>query len=167
MSQLAEQIVTTGPTDDVTRRVLLVGSSGGHLAQLYRLRDWWSQRDRTWVTFDTTDAVSLLDGERIEWAYHPTTRSLKALLVNTWRAIGVLRRERPDMVVSSGAAVALPYFVFARLLGIATIYVEVYDRIDEPTLTVRLCRPFTDRVLVQWDEQLSFLPDATTIGRLL
>lgn len=148
-------------------RVLLVGSSGGHLAQLYRLSDWWRQHDRCWVTFDTPDAVSLLADERVDWAHHPTTRSVKALLINTVLAIRVLLRERPDVVVSSGAAVAVPFFVLARLFGVATIYIEVYDRMDSATMTAKLCRPFTDRFLVQWDEQLAVYPDATVIGRLL
>ena len=32
-------------------KVMLVCSSGGHLAQLHRLRPWWEQHDRMWVTF--------------------------------------------------------------------------------------------------------------------
>jgi UDP-N-acetylglucosamine:LPS N-acetylglucosamine transferase len=70
------------------------------------------------------------------------------------------------MVVSDGAGVALPFFVIARLLGIKTIYIEVYDRIDSPSLTGRLCRPLTNLFLVQWEEQKRFYPRATLIGRL-
>lgn len=148
-------------------RVLLVGSSGGHLAQLHRLLPWMQNRPRTWVTFDTDDAISLLRSEDVVWAHHPTTRSLKALLINLVLAVRVLIRLRPAVVVSSGAAVAFPFFAVARLLGIATVYLEVYDRVDTRTLTGRLVAPFTDRMLVQWDEQLALYPDATVIGRLL
>ena len=49
-----------------------------------------------------------------------------------WR---VLRSERPDVVVSDGAGVAVPFFVVAKLLGISTVYLEVVDRIDTRTLT--------------------------------
>lgn len=150
-----------------TTRALLVGSSGGHLAQLHRLAPWWAQLDRTWVTFDTDDAVSLLHGEDVVWAHHPTTRSTTALLINLVLAVRTLWRLRPDVIVSSGAAVAVPFFVVGRLLGIATIYLEVYDRVDSRTLSARLCAPFTDRMLVQWDEQLRLYPRATVIGRLL
>ena len=159
--------MTEGTDPTAVSRVLLVGSSGGHLAQLHRLRPWWEQHDRRWVTFDTDDATSLLRDEDVVWAYHPTTRSLKALVINLWLALRVLPRHRPDVVVSSGAAVAVPFFLVARLLGVATVYLEVYDRLDTATLTARLCRPFTDRVLVQWDEQLALYPDAQVIGRLL
>ncbi|RKS05601.1 oligosaccharide biosynthesis protein Alg14 [Nocardiopsis sp. Huas11] len=149
------------------RPVLLVASSGGHLAQLCSLRPWWRDRKRVWVTFRTPDAESALDGEDVRWAHHPTTRHLGNLLRNTWLALRVLRGLRPSAVVTTGAGVALPFFVLAWLLRIPTVYIEVYDRIDTPTLTARLCRPFTRLSLAQWEEQRSFMPGAITVGPLL
>lgn len=151
-----------GPTT-----VLLVSSNGGHLAQLIALREWWSVRRRTWVTFDTPDAMSRLEGESVVAAHHPTTRNIRNLLRNTVLAWSVLRRVRPELVVSTGAAVALPFFVVARLHGIPTVYIEVYDRVDSRTLTGTLCRPFTTRFLVQSERQLDLYPDSTMLGRLV
>jgi UDP-N-acetylglucosamine:LPS N-acetylglucosamine transferase len=147
--------------------VLLVASSGGHLAQLLALRPWWRERDRTWVTFGTEDARSQLDGERAVWAYHPTTRNLLNLVRNLSLAIRVMRRDRPDVVVSTGAAVAFPFFLVAKVMRVPTVYIEVYDRLDSPTLTGRLCRPITDLFCVQWEEQTRFYPRAQVIGSLL
>jgi beta-1,4-N-acetylglucosaminyltransferase len=148
-------------------RVALVGSSGGHLMQLHQLRPWWEKHDRFWVTFDTLDAASLLAHEATTWAYHPTTRNLANLLRNLRLAWRVLRRERPDVVVSSGAAVAFPFFLVARALGIKTVYVEVYDRIDLATLTGRLCYPISNLFLLQWEEQRRLYPRGQLIGGLL
>jgi UDP-N-acetylglucosamine:LPS N-acetylglucosamine transferase len=148
-------------------RVALVGSSGGHLAQLLVLRPWWEKHDRFWVTFDTPDAVESLDGERVTWCYHPTNRHAWNLVRNTLLAVRVLARERPSVIVSTGAAVAVPFFVLGRLLGSRTIYIEVVDRIDSPTVTGRLVRRFTDEMLVQWAEQESLYPGSRVIGRLM
>lgn len=147
--------------------VLLVGSAGGHLAQLYALRPWWGRRPRAWVTFPSADSRSLLAGERVFDAYAPTTRSVPNLLRNTLLAWRVLRRLRPATVVSTGAGVAFPFFVVARLLGIRTVYLEVFDRLETRTLTGRLCYPFTDRFLVQWEEQVRLYPKARLVGPLL
>ncbi|MFC7326706.1 UDP-N-acetylglucosamine--LPS N-acetylglucosamine transferase [Marinactinospora rubrisoli] len=147
--------------------VLFVASSGGHLAQLWSLRPWWDGRERSWVTFHTPDAVSTLDGERVWWAHRPTTRHLGNLLRNTLLAVRVFADRRPAVVVSTGAGVALPFFVVARLLRVPTVYIEVYDRIETPTLTARLCRPFTRLFLAQWEEQRGFMPTAITVGPLL
>lgn len=147
-------------------RILFVGSSGGHLAQLLRLSDWWRAHERAWVTFDKPDARAALVDEDVTWAYHPTTRNLPNLVRNLRLARSVLRTFRPDVVVSNGAGVAFPFFVLARRLGIATVYMEVYDRIDSRTLTGRLCGPFTDLFLLQWPEQRELYPDGVFVGPL-
>jgi UDP-N-acetylglucosamine:LPS N-acetylglucosamine transferase len=155
-------------TTQASGRVVLVGSSGGHLAQLYRLGPWWRHRERTWVTFDTPDAVSLLDGEEdVVWAHRPTTRNIPNLLRNTVLAWRLLRRSRPAMILSTGAGVAFPFFLLGRLLGIKTVYIEVYDRIDSRTLTGRLCEPLSDLFLLQWEDQQALYPRGVVVGRLL
>jgi hypothetical protein len=147
--------------------VLLVCSSGGHLTQLFNLRGWWEGVERTWVTFDKPDAVSLLQGERTIWAHHPTTRNVWNLVRNGWLALRTMLRIRPDLVVSTGAGVALPFFAIGKLLGARTIYVEVFDRIDSATMTGRLCAPFADRFLLQWEEQRAVYPKGEVVGPLL
>lgn len=146
---------------------MLVGSAGGHLAQLVRLEPWWRDLTRTWVTFDKPDARSLLADEAVIWAHHPTTRNIAMLARNTVLAVRHVRRLRPDIVVSTGAAAAFPFFLVARAIGIPTVYVEVFDRIDSPTLTGQLCRPITSRFCVQWPEQQALYPGSTVIGPLL
>ncbi|HET6751428.1 MAG TPA: PssD/Cps14F family polysaccharide biosynthesis glycosyltransferase [Actinomycetes bacterium] len=148
-------------------RVLLVCSSGGHLIQLHNLRPWWERHDRMWVTFRKLDSRSLLAGERVAWAHHPTTRNLPNLVRNLLLAWRLLRSFRPDVVVSSGAGVAFPFFLVARLLGQKTVYVEVYDRIDSATMTGRLCYPFSNLFLLQWEEQRRSYPKGVVIGSLL
>jgi len=148
-------------------KVLLVCSSGGHLGQMHTLRPWWGEHERLWVTFDGADSRSLLRDERVAWAFHPTTRNVPNLLRNLRLAIRLLRDERPDLVVSTGAGVAFPFFVVARLLGIKTAFIEVYDRIDSATLTGRLCYRFSDVFALQWEEQKRSYPKGVVIGALL
>ena len=148
-------------------RAMLVCSSGGHLTQLLALRPWWERLDRCWVCFDTADAVQALKDERLIAAHHPTTRNIPNLLRNLRLAVRTLRRERPDVIVSDGAGVAVPFFWLSRLFGGRTVYLEVYDRLDSPTMTGRLVEPVTDLFLVQWDEQLESYPGAVVIGPVL
>ncbi|GAA1510174.1 UDP-N-acetylglucosamine--LPS N-acetylglucosamine transferase [Nocardioides humi] len=147
-------------------RVLLVSSSGGHLAQLMCLRPWWEKHDRHWVTFDTADAVAKLEGEDVTWAHHPTTRNLRNLARNSVQARRVLGHYDPDLIVSTGAAVAVPYFWLRRRKHASTIYLEVYDRVETATLTGRLCRPATDLFLVQWPEQQRLYRSSVLVGEL-
>jgi hypothetical protein len=147
--------------------LLLVASSGGHLAQLRALEPWYRGRARHWVSFDTPDALSLLRGESVTWAHHPTTRNVRNLLRNFVIAIRLVRRRRVGALLTTGAGVAVPFVVMAWLLRIPTVYIEVFDRIDTPTLTARLCRPLLSAMLVQWEEQRRFYPEATVVGQLI
>lgn len=147
-------------------KVCLVGSSGGHLAHLYMLRPFWENKDRFWVTFDKEDARSLLKDEYIIPCYFPTNRSIKALFINTRLAWKTLRKEKPDLIISSGAAVAVPFFYIGKLFGAKTIYIEVFDRIDKPTMTGKMVYPITDKFIVQWEEQTKVYPKAINLGSI-
>ncbi len=147
-------------------KVCLVGSSGGHLTHLYMLKPFWQDKERFWVTFNKEDANSILEGEQVYHCYYPTNRSLKALLINTRLAWKVLRKERPDVIVSSGAAVAVPFFYLGKLFGMKTIYIEVFDRIDKPTMTGKMVYPVTDSFIVQWEEMKQVYKKAINLGSI-
>jgi UDP-N-acetylglucosamine transferase subunit ALG13 len=148
---------------------LLVCSSGGHLTQLIALRPWWDRRPRTWVTADTPQSRSALAGENIVWGHFPTTRHAGNLLRNFLLAARLLlpRAARPTVIISTGAGLAVPFFVLGRLLGIRTVYIEVFDRVDSRTLTGRLCRPFSSLFLVQHPQQQALYRGALVVGSLL
>ena len=148
-------------------KVCLVGSSGGHLTHLYMLKPFWKDKERFWVTFDKADAQSLLEGEKMYPCYFPTNRNIKNLIKNTFLAIKILRKEKPDLIVSSGAAVAVPFFWLGKILfGAKTIYIEVFDRIDKSTLTGKLVYPVTDKFIVQWDEMKDVYKKSENLGSI-
>lgn len=147
-------------------KICLVGSSGGHLTHLYMLKPFWKNKERFWVTFDKEDARSLLDGEKMYSCYYPSNRSIKALIINTWKAVKILPKERPDVIISSGAAAAVPFFYIGKLLGAKTIYIEVFDRIDAKTIAGKLCYPVTDKFIVQWEEMKKVYPKAINLGSI-
>lgn len=147
-------------------KVLMVSSSGGHLTQLMCLKPWWQHQERLWVTFRTEDAVSKLEDEDVVWAHHPTTRNVPNLVRNSTLAWQTMKTFHPDVVVSTGAGVAVPFFWFHRHFHSRSIYLEVFDRIDTRTLTGRLCRPFTDLFLVQWPEQQALYRSSVVLGKV-
>ena len=148
-------------------KLLLVSSSGGHLTQLMSLRPWWEQHDRLWVTADLPDTRSLLAGERVLSSNSPTTRNLPNMVRNFRLANNIIKTERPDVIISTGAGIAPPFFLMAKLRGVRTVFLEVYDRLDSTTMAGRLCYPMSDRFLLQWDEQRKLYPRGIVVGRVL
>lgn len=147
-------------------KICLVGSSGGHLTHLYMLKPLWNDKERFWVTFDKTDANSILKDEKVYHCYFPTNRNIWNLIRNTFLAIKVLHKERPNLIISSGAAVAVPFFYIGKLMGAKTVYIEVFDRINKSTLTGKLVYPVTDKFIVQWDEMKEVYKKAINLGSI-
>ena len=82
-------------------------------------------------------------------------------------AIKILKKEKPDVIISSGAAVAVPFFYIGKIFKAKTIYIEVYDRIELPTLTGKLVYPVTDKFILQWEEQKKFYNKGVNIGGII
>ena len=105
-----------------------------------------------WIAFDTPDARHLLTERDVSYAHHPTNRNIRNLLRNLRLAWRLVRRERPRVVISTGAGVAVPFLWAARIYGARVIYVESFARTSGLSLTGRLVRPVVHRLFVQWPE---------------
>jgi UDP-N-acetylglucosamine:LPS N-acetylglucosamine transferase len=155
-----------------TADVLLVCSTGGHLLQLLALRGAWAEFSRVWVTFDKSDARSLLAEEHVVYAYGPTNRNfgllaVRNLLRNLVGAARLLRVVRPRVVLTTGAGVAVPYAWIGRLLGARVVYVESLTRIERPSLSCRLIAPVASRIYAQWPELPEAVPKARYVGSVV
>lgn len=148
-------------------KICIPTSSGGHLTHMWLLKPVWEQAaDRFWVTFDKEDANTLTAGERVYHCFFPTNRSIPNLIRNTVLAIKVLRKERPDLIISSGAAVAVPFFVVGKMMGAKCVYIEVFDRVDKSTLTGRMLNGIADLFVVQWPEMKNVYKNAVNLGSI-
>ncbi|MEH0843681.1 glycosyltransferase [Micromonospora sp. CPCC 205711] len=118
---------------------LLVASTGGHLAELYDLAPRLGvQDDCVWATFDSPQSRSLLDGHEVVHVPPATTRDAVGALRDLVAARRVLRGGRFRQVISTGASVAMSFFLPAARHGLACHYIESATRTEGPSLTGRL-----------------------------
>lgn len=149
-------------------RLMLIASSGGHIFEMFCLKEFWQDKDHFWVSFDTSDAKYLLKDEKeVYWAAHPTVRNIPNLLRNLMLAQRLLRKNRPDMILTTGSGVAAPFLWLAKPLGIPTVFVESITRITEISLTANMVRPFVTKMLVQWPELVEKYPGVEHHGRIV
>lgn len=135
---------------DKNKKLLLVCSSGGHFLQMYSLlAPLWSNYDRFWVSFEKSDTSSMLKGEKAYWGYFPTNRNIPNLFRNAFLAYKILRKERPDVVISTGAGISVPFLLLARLFGARAIYIESFARKHNLSLTGKIVYFFVDNFFVQ------------------
>ncbi|WP_456420724.1 PssD/Cps14F family polysaccharide biosynthesis glycosyltransferase [Thermococcus sp.] len=134
-------------------KIALVCSHGGHLTEMLYLMDAFKDHEVFFITYD-----------------HPRTRSLpykkylfpnfgeKPFKIITYlpKIVNVITKEKPDIMISNGAEIAIPFFYLGKILGIKTIFIECYTRISEPTITGKLVYSISDYFFVLWPEMLQY-----------
>ena len=140
-------------TERPTRRtkVMALSSGGGHFIELLRLRPAFEGHFVVFVTVDEAyrdhinDAPLLVVADATRW--DGARIALTALQV-----LGHLIRERPDVVISTGALPGFFGIAFARLMGIRTIWVDSLANVEELSMSGKLAGRFAHLWLTQWPE---------------
>jgi UDP-N-acetylglucosamine:LPS N-acetylglucosamine transferase len=145
-------------------KICLVSSCGGHLSELRSLRPVYDRHAHFYVVNDRI-ALSADMAGRTYFIRHSERDWL--FLVNLWEAWRILRRERPTIIVSTGAGLMVPFALVARLLGIPTVFIEISAQVTDPSLTGRIMYRLADRFFYQWPPLARHFPNATYGGPIL
>jgi hypothetical protein len=149
-----------------TGRIVLVTSSGGVFLDLLALEPWWKNHDVFWVAVRAADTESQLRHWNVQWEREIRIRRPMGLAPALLRASRRLLLLRPDLIVSAGTGVAVPYFVAARMLDIPSIWVSTLNLISTPGYAAKVCSRLASAVVVQRRSMLSAHPRAVVIGEL-
>ena len=130
-------------------KIALVSSQGGHLTEMLLLMKAFENHDVFFITYNDPST------EKLQYKNYRTDN----IGTNPWTMIKaffqiftILRKERPDLVVSTGAEIAIPSIILAKFLRIKTIYIESWCRVKTKSGAGRILYPFSDMFLVQWPE---------------
>lgn len=133
-------------------KILAVASGGGHFVQLRRMRPAWENCETHYLTTLPEYRAELEPGATLHLVND----------ANRWDKLGVARmavrvlwtvlRLRPDVVISTGAAVGYFALRFGKLLGARTIWVDSIANAEELSMTGRMVRRHADLWLTQWPE---------------
>jgi hypothetical protein len=150
----------------VKRRLLLVTSSGGVALDIMALRPWWSQHDVHWVSVAAPDTVDLLADQDVTWVDELRPSDAVKAASAVVEAMRVVRGRRPDLIVSPGNGVAVPFFFAAKLLGVSTWWIQTLNIVEDTGLASGVCSRLASRVLVQRPELLADYRVSACVGEL-
>ncbi len=148
-------------------RVCLAASAGGHLTQLLKVAHGCTGYDVFAVT--TSDVVRnrLQEYGRVyvvgECNREHPLRAACVLL----RSIAILLRERPDVVLSTGAAPGCMACFLGKLMGAKVVWADSITNVKRLSLSGRLIRPFADLFLVQWPDLVERYPGVEYVGAVI
>ncbi|HEY5627215.1 MAG TPA: PssD/Cps14F family polysaccharide biosynthesis glycosyltransferase [Nitrospira sp.] len=144
--------------------VCIVSSSGGHLTEALALRPAYERLTHFFVVNQAIPLPNEMEG-RTYVIRHSERDWL--FFVNLWEAWWILRRERPAVILSTGAGPAVPFALVGKLLGIHNVFVECSTQIARPSLTGRIMYYLADRFYYQWEGLKAYYPEGTYGGVLL
>jgi UDP-N-acetylglucosamine:LPS N-acetylglucosamine transferase len=130
-------------------KIALVCSMGGHLTEMLLLIEAFDDHDIFFITYKDP-RIEKLNFRKYQVEYIGT--SLWKMIKASFKTLKILLNEKPNLIVSTGSEIAIPSFIFAKLLGIKTIYVESWCRVKTKSGTGRILYYFSTLFLVQWPD---------------
>lgn len=146
-------------------KVCIVSSCGGHLTEVRQLREVYSRFDHFYVLNDKAYLPPDMEGK----TYY-ITHSERDLhfATNLKESLKILRKERPDILLSTGAGPIVPFAMIGKwFFGCRVVFIETFTRINSPSVTARIMYRLADHFYVQWEELLNVFPRAIHRGSLL
>lgn len=130
-------------------KVLAVASGGGHWVQLRRVAPAFEGADVVYVTVEPSyraevgDATFRLIVDATRWN---KVKLLRMLIQIAW----IVLTERPDVVISTGAAPGYFAIRLGKLAGARTMWIDSIANVEHLSMSGTKIMKHADRCLTQW-----------------
>ncbi len=146
-------------------KICIVSSCGGHLTEVRCLKPVYEKYDHFYVLNDTV---------RLPWDMRNKTYFIRhserdyKLFVNFYEAFNILSKEKPQIILSTGAGPVVPFAIVGRLFfGVRILFIESMARISTPSLTGRIMHLMANDFMYQWPQLGCFFPKGKYIGTII
>jgi UDP-N-acetylglucosamine:LPS N-acetylglucosamine transferase len=145
-------------------KICIVSSCGGHLTEVRLLKEAYERCEHFYVLNDKAELSADMKGRTYFIRHSERDWLLFTNAIEAWR---ILRNEKPDLILSTGAGPVVPFAVVGKLLGIRSIFIETFTRVTRPSLTGRIMYRLADRFFYQWRSLEKFFPKGVYAGPLI
>jgi UDP-N-acetylglucosamine:LPS N-acetylglucosamine transferase len=130
-------------------KILAVASGGGHWIELLRLKPVFTGHDTYYLTTNK-EFESTVKGEKFYYVPDVSRWNKLKFLVVAMKMNSIIRKIKPDIIISTGAAPGVVSMVLGKLAGARTIWVDSMCHVRKLSLSGKISSWFTDRVYTQW-----------------
>jgi len=141
-------------------KICLIGSSGGHLTQLLEMDNVYKNFESFFVTFPFNSDNSSFKKKQSEKFYYVINphRSFIFFLYCFYQSLKIYVFEKPEVILTTGAGVALPMVLISKFFGKKIIFIESFSRAESPSFFGKLVYPIANLTVVQWKSLLRYYP---------
>lgn len=167
------------------RIIMFAASQGGHFAEMMKLKELFGKYESVFVT-DNLKATKEREELKVfkHIAYSKATaerreknagkkQSSRLKLNALWtycrlftRCLVIYFQFWPRVIISTGSHIAVPFFIYGKIFGSKTIYIESNAKVYTKSLSGKIVERFADKIFVQWPEMLEVYPQAEYHGVL-
>ena len=145
-------------------KFFFISNSGGHLAQLLKLKPLFDKYDYLLIT-ERKKANLWLENRFNTYFTYPGGTGYNFtfflnLFLNFFVAFFLLLKNRPKLIVTTGSYTVLPFIIFSKIFRIKTIYILTYARINSQSKSDMIFYKLSDEFIIQWEEQIKNYPKA-------
>lgn len=149
-------------------KIAMVSSSGGHLVQLSRLYEGMSKYN--YILYTTARYEQIPERMRILCCRVFPDANLRTPFKVVWLSFSLLSKlakDRPDIVISTGAAPGAICIILAKLLfGSRCIWIDSLANAQKMSLSGRIVKRVSDLWLSQW-EDVAKVSGAAYMGKVI
>ncbi len=149
------------------KKICLAASGGGHLTELMRLSDSWQKYDTFFVTTVPVVKDELKGSGEVYVVGECNRQHMILVFIVLLRCIKIILKERPDIVISTGAAAGCMTCFLGKIMGAKIIWIDSITNVERLSLSGRMVRYIADLFLVQWPELLSKYRKVEFVGTLI
>lgn len=133
-------------------KIMLAFSKGGHYQELKQIIEAFEGND---LVYATTYAASTKNLKNVYFIKDSAEGLIKNNILNIYTSLKIILKERPEVIVSTGADITIPICYIGKLFGSKVIFIESYCRVVDISATGKILYPISDLFLVQWKQLLN------------
>lgn len=150
------------------KTIILISSTGGHRSQVIELKKELIDIEKVKL-FEITEKNKSSKDDDMYYLKQQDRKSIyiiPILVYNIIKSFYLFLKLKPDLVISTGAGVVIPFLVYSKIFRRNVWFIESFSKVKTPTMTGKIVYKFADRFFVQWETLLSFYPKAEYKGKI-
>ena len=152
------------------KKIILICSDGGHLAQILELKDLFLQYNYLIITEKSEATISLKNKYNVRFVRHRSKGGNRGIsfcvsvILNLLLSIKIIISHYPKVIITTGSHTAVPMCFLGKLLFVKIVWILSYARITTKAKSADLIYPIADRFLVQWESAQKLYPKSKFLG---
>jgi len=151
------------------KKIILICSDGGHLAQILELKDLFTQYDYLLISEKTEATIELKEKYNIRFLKgRPKGRRgimfWFSLVANLFLSLRLLLTHYPKVIITTGSHTAVPMCILGKIFFVKVVWILSFARINSKAKSASLVYPIADKFIVQWETAQKLYPKSIYLG---